>query len=84
MGDLSHGDRRMLATMRSKLSRGTPAGHRFPLPPGASFCDGSVHKVLREGGYVGAFRVSTDDDGGRYAVLLDFDKPDSWQRDAGQ
>ncbi|GAC00521.1 hypothetical protein GONAM_16_00200 [Gordonia namibiensis NBRC 108229] len=79
MGELTPGDRRMLATMRAARDRGTAAGRRFPLPEGLSFVGGDVHKLLRGRGYVGGFRVATDDDGARYAVLTDFDRPDAWR-----
>ncbi|NKY62886.1 hypothetical protein QBL07_017980 [Gordonia rubripertincta] len=79
MGDLSPGDRRMLARMRAERDRGTAAGRRLPLPEGASFVNGDVHEVLRKGGYVGAFKVSTDDDGERFAVLTEFDRADAWR-----
>ncbi|MGW8814091.1 hypothetical protein [Gordonia terrae] len=78
MGDLTPGDAALLRRMRAQRDRGTPAGHRFPLPPDASFTDGGVHRALREGGYVGPFRVGTDDDGQRFAVLTAFDDPGSW------
>ncbi|WP_162904492.1 hypothetical protein [Gordonia rubripertincta] len=79
MGDLSPGDRRMLAKMRTERDRGKPAGRRLPLPEGLSFVGGDIHELLRLRGYVGGFRVATDDDGGRYAVLTEFDRPDAWR-----
>ncbi|MBN0975499.1 MULTISPECIES: hypothetical protein [unclassified Gordonia (in: high G+C Gram-positive bacteria)] len=82
MGELTRGDAAMLARMRAAQNRGTPSGHRLPLPDGVSFADGSVHKALRARGYTGSFRVASDDEGGRYAVLVDFDKPDAWRWDA--
>ncbi|WP_431839189.1 hypothetical protein [Gordonia hongkongensis] len=78
MGELVPGDRRMLRQMRAERTRGTAAGRRLPLPPGASFVNGDVHKVLREGGYVGGFTVGTDEDGERFAVLTEFDKSSAW------
>ncbi|MFC8314910.1 hypothetical protein ACFUEJ_14955 [Gordonia sp. NPDC057258] len=78
MGDLTPGDRKMLARMRADRDRGTAAGRRLPLPEGASFVGGDVHRVLREGGYVGGFTVGTDEDGGRFVTLSQFDDPSAW------
>lgn len=76
MGELIPGDRRMLAKMRAAAPDG---GRRLPLPHGSSFVDGSVHAHLKGGGYRGAFRVESGEDGQRVAVLLDFDSPSAWE-----
>lgn len=78
MGELAPGDAAMLARMRAEQNRGKPASRRLPLPPGASFVSGDVHRLLRDGGYVGGFTVGTDADGERFAVLTEFDKPSAW------